>query len=208
MKPRPAIRLKDSTCWPTGGIPGLTGDEVCLVLTKGCVSLVDAEDAIDLQQFKWSTKHIDRPSPLRLIYAVRASATTTTSCYLHREILKPLPSMCSDHIDQHAFAEWNIVDNRRANLRAVTCAQNHANRRKRPGCSSALKGVCWDKHAGKWKAQITSGMRNRNLGLFDNELAAADAYDAAHAAHFPSIPEGTNAHMMKQAPETTRAAAV
>jgi hypothetical protein len=207
MRPRPAIRLKDSTCWPAEGIPGLTGDEVCLVLTKGFVSLVDAEDAIDMQQFNWHVLLFDRPAASRLIYAAR-HPKAFGYCLMHREILKPLQSMVCDHVDQHALAGWKIVDNRRRNLRAVTCAQNHANRRKRPGCSSALKGVCWDKRAGKWKAQIMSGRRNCYLGHYGSELDAASAYDAAHAEYFPGISEGTNAHMMKQAPplETTQAA--
>lgn len=136
MKPRPAIRLKNSTCWPPEGIPGLTGDEVCLVLTKGCVSLIDAEDAIELQQFNWCASM----EPRRLI-AIRKWHDLTI--YLHREIMRPPKDMSVDHIDQHRFFGFGIVDNRRANLRTVTASQNLANSRKHRACSSIYKGVYW-----------------------------------------------------------------
>lgn len=200
MKPRPAIRLKNSTCWPPEGIPGLTGDEVCLVLTKGCVSLIDAEDAIELQQFNWCASM----EPRRLI-AIRKWHDLTI--YLHREIMRPPKDMSVDHIDQHRFFGFGIVDNRRANLRTVTASQNLANSRKHRACSSIYKGVYWQVKVKKWHSHIEFNGRKIYLGLFDNEIDAANAYDAAHAQIHPSIPEGTNAHMMKQTP-TTQAAAV
>lgn len=201
MKPRPAIRLKDSTCWPADGIPGLTGDEVCLVLTKGCVSLVDAEDAIDLQQHNWCAG----PRPRRLT-AGRWSRNGRT-IYLHREIMRPPKDTGIDHIDQHRFFGFGIVDNRRANLRIVTKSQNGANSRKNPKRSSIYKGVYWQTQVKKWHVQIELNGRKKYLGLFSNEIDAANAYDAAHTLNHPSIPEGTNAHMMNQTP-TTQAAAV
>jgi hypothetical protein len=83
----------------------------------------------------------------------------------------------SAEVDHH---DGNGLNNQRSNLRDATRRQNHANQRKRPGCSSQFKGVCWDKNAGKWHAQIrhTKG-RNQYLGLFADEAVAARAYDAA-----------------------------
>lgn len=189
---RPAILLKDSTCWPPEGIPGLTGDETCLVLTKGYVSLIDAEDAIELQQHRWWAQV--RPGRVCALRTYRDGSAT----YLHREVLKPPQDMFTDHVDQHRLFKFRVVDNRRENLRTVTDSQNLANSRKRRDCSSTYKGVGWYAPSQKWQAKIGVNGQQKHLGYFDNEIEAANAYDAAHALHYPGIPEGTNAHMMNQ----------
>jgi hypothetical protein len=69
------------------------------------------------------------------------------------------------------------LDNRRANLRTCTHAQNTANQRKsqRP-LTSRYKGVC--RADGKWLAQIGCAGRNYRIGSFAVEEDAARAYDA------------------------------
>ena len=44
------------------------------------------------------------------------------------------------------------------------------------------RGVSWDKALRKWKAQIQHGGRNRYLGYFADEDAAAVAYSTAAQA--------------------------
>jgi hypothetical protein len=44
--------------------------------------------------------------------------------------------------------------------------------------SSKYKGVDWSKSEGKWKARITCNDRWIFIGYFDDEKAAAMAYDA------------------------------
>jgi hypothetical protein len=68
-----------------------------------------------------------------------------------------------DHID------GNRQNNKLENLRMVTHQENHFNRTK-------AKGYCWDKNAGKWHAQITLNGKNKNLGYFNTEAEARDAY--------------------------------
>jgi hypothetical protein len=46
-------------------------------------------------------------------------------------------------------------------------------------CTSRFKGVSWDKSKGKWVAQIKRTGRQRHLGRYDDEIAAAEAYDEA-----------------------------
>ena len=122
--------------------------------------------------------------------------------------MNPPQDMDVDHIDQHRFFVFKIVDNRRANLRVVTSSQNQANCRKRRDGSSIYKGVSWRADRKKWRARIYCGGRQTYLGLFDSEIEAAQVYDVAHALHYPGITEGTNAAMMKQAPEMKQAAAI
>jgi hypothetical protein len=45
------------------------------------------------------------------------------------------------------------------------------------GSASAFLGVCWHKPAKRWTAGITTQGRNKHLGYFPNEEAAARAYD-------------------------------
>ena len=82
--------------------------------------------------------------------------------------------MCIDHINN------NGLDNRKANLRLATPAQNARNRRKTAAKTySKYKGVSY--HAGqrKWSAAIRVNGQYKYFGLFQNEIDAAKAYDEA-----------------------------
>lgn len=79
----------------------------------------------------------------------------------------------TDHINHDG------LDNRRANLRPATTAQNSHNSRPQSGSSSKYKGVSWVGWAGKWRAVIVPSGRARQLGFFDSEEEAAIVYNAA-----------------------------
>lgn len=53
----------------------------------------------------------------------------------------------------------------------------------RPATQSRFKGVTRRKASGKWIAQMKVGKRSLWLGQFDNEVAAARAFDAATLRH-------------------------
>ena len=94
---------------------------------------------------------------------------------MHREII-PLPDhLVADHINH------NGLDNRKANLRPATRAQNNYNRLaiKRKGATSKYKGVAWKKEYKKWNAQIYFKGECIFLGYFKEEKQAAKAYDKA-----------------------------
>lgn len=81
-------------------------------------------------------------------------------------------------------ANGDGLDNRRANLRRATHAENMRNRR---GVSSLspYKGVGW--HKSQWRAYIKVGGRFVSLGNHATEADAARAYDAAALEHFGSF---------------------
>ena len=77
-----------------------------------------------------------------------------------------------DHINR------DRLDNRRANLRMATNAQNQANVTKRQGMTSRYKGVSRHTATGRWQARISVEGKQMHLGYFAHEADAARAYDA------------------------------
>ena len=66
------------------------------------------------------------------------------------------------------------------------------------GGTSRFKGVCWKKSNSKWEANIKIDGKSTHLGYFDDEEAAAHAYDEAAArlgrpVNFPDSSGGTKA---------------
>jgi hypothetical protein len=103
--------------------------------------------------------------------------SSLTGMGLHDVVIgeKAPPGFQNDH------ENWNGLDNRRENLRTITCGGNGHNRIKQEGTSSQYFGVCLS--AGKWKAQIKFGREHYNLGRFDTAEEAAKVHDI-YAVHF------------------------
>lgn len=74
-----------------------------------------------------------------------------------------------DHINH------NRLDNRMSNLRSATAKINNHNRKKKEGCSSEYIGVY--KSGLKWAACISIKGKSKYLGLYDDEIDAAKAYN-------------------------------
>ena len=72
-------------------------------------------------------------------------------------------------------------DNRIANLRAATDAQNSQNRAKQSNNTSGIPGVYWSSKNKKWCAMIGINRRRKYIGYFDDPEAAHAAYLAAKA---------------------------
>ena len=94
---------------------------------------------------------------------------------MHRVITDSPAHLLVDHINH------NGLDNRKANLRTATCAQNNVNRRsiKTKNSPSKYKGVYWSKRDNKWQVQICYNYKIRTIGQFNDEIEAAKAYDEA-----------------------------
>lgn len=82
-------------------------------------------------------------------------------------------------------------DNRICNLRLCDGYLNNRNRAKRSGTESRFKGVYWNKSSSKWMASLQTKGNRQYLGLFDNEVDAAKAWDeCAKENNYP--PESLN----------------
>jgi len=75
------------------------------------------------------------------------------------------------------------TDNRIANLRDVTHAENARNKMMVSANTSGRTGVVWHKGAGKWMAQITISYRPIYLGLFAEFEEACAARESAEREH-------------------------
>lgn len=98
--------------------------------------------------------------------------------YMHRLILRLEPGEFVDHINRIG------TDNRLANLRRCTRSENQANRRRSRSNSSGFKGVYFDRSKGKWRAGIQIAGKPIFIGLFEDKILAARAYDRAAKEEF------------------------
>ncbi len=142
-------------------------------LTQGKYAIVDPERYEELAKYKWFAVRFGRGFyALRMVKA-RGGGVRQKNVRMHRVILDVPEGKFIDHINH------NGLDNRTANLRLATRQQNSWNKRKQEGnCSSQYKGVTWLKSEGKWQVRIVCNGRKIFIGYFDDEKAAARAYDA------------------------------
>lgn len=145
-------------------------------LTQGNFAIVDDEDYEFLGQWKWYARH----SAPGLWYALRrrhkADGPGVDRIYMHRVVLNPPEGLETDHVNGDG------LDNRRANLRAVTNSINLANqtRRTRNRVHDLPMGVSPSRR--KFLARIGIDGHQRHLGTFDTPEEASAAYQAARQA--------------------------
>lgn len=143
-------------------------DTKLIPLTQGKFAIVDAEDYDQFSQDKWFAKR-----RRGWVYAARTTSRSTPqrrTVWMHREIINASKGMMCDHKDH------NGLNNSKSNLRLCTNSQNQQNQKPRTTGTSKYKGVNWHKN-NKWQARIGFNGRRIYLGLFDNQIDAAVAYD-------------------------------
>lgn len=148
------------------------GDLAYVPLTRGFVAVIDAADVHLVERYTWHAK-VGRST----VYGRRNEAVAgggNTTILLHRVILGIYDAeIHADHIDGDG------LNNRRANLRKCSRAENQRNRGAQQNSTSGFKGVTWSRQKGKWRASIQVAGSTKNLGYFETSAAAHEAYSAA-----------------------------
>ena len=137
-------------------------------LTQDKYALVDDEDFERINQYKWYANNEHG-----IWYAIRSIRKTNgkqTIQRMHRIIMDAPNGFETDHVNHDG------LDNRKRNLRICTHAENQHNRKLQDG-TSKFKGVSWHEATKKWQAKITSNGKLIHLGVYDNEITAALAYN-------------------------------
>jgi hypothetical protein len=140
-------------------------------------AIISAEDLPIVEGERWGWNAGAGRSRDDRGYVAHSKRGETTP--LHRIIMGVTdPSLTVMHVND------DPLDCRRENLVLRTFSERSGAARKQRTyrgrqCTSRYKGVCWSEEKGKWVAQIKMEGRHRCLGYFDDEIAAAEAYDEA-----------------------------
>lgn len=131
-----------------------------IFLGQGLVALVDDEDYAFLCKYRWRARWGSTGKKPYVVATVR----------LHRLVTNCPEDLMVDHIN------GDTLDNRKANLRVCTNAQNQQNTKGRGG-TSTHKGVSLNKRAGLWVGMFMFNGRRYYCGRFENEEECARAVD-------------------------------
>jgi hypothetical protein len=141
-------------------------------LGEGVWTILDQTDYYRFGNIKWCLGR--HKTKLYATGGIRNKKGGARTVYLHREIMKPPKRRVVDH------RNGDSLDNRRANLRLATHAQNMQNRRKtKSKTSSRFIGVLFEKRYRCWVVKIWHKGKLIWLGSFKSEVEAAKAYDRA-----------------------------
>ena len=146
----------------------MTDNTALIPLTQGKVAIVDATDFEWLSQWKWYA--LCNNNIWRAYRQTRVSVGKQKVMPMHRQIMLAPDGKAVDHVNHDG------LDNRRANLRVCSIAENNMNRRSVRGATSKYLGVCAERT--KWRARIRHHGKLFSIGLFTDEVEAALAYDA------------------------------
>jgi hypothetical protein len=104
-----------------------------------------------------------------------------TSVLLHRAVMgePPFPGAEVDHVN------IDKLDNRRANLRWVTTAQNLQNMPMRSDNASGHRGVYFERESNRWRGEVRVGGRKIWRRRFNDRESAAIATAEARRALLP-----------------------
>ena len=147
-----------------------------LILTRGQLAWMDEADYALAIRHNWFAKPIQRASGG--FYA--AGRVGGRQVYLHRFLMQPAAGLVVDHIDGDG------LNNRRANLRVCTHAENRQSSSVSGRSKTGFRGVeAPSARVVAYRAHIYTGRRGRLcLGCFATAEEAARAYDAAAVAKY------------------------
>jgi hypothetical protein len=140
-------------------------------LTIGNFCIYDTIDHELLKKYTWHTQQ-DLNTYYARTHIINKNGRDSTIC-MHSVIIGETGSMLIDHINRRGW------DNSRRNLRVCNQIDNMKNRVKNKNNKSGYKGVRYHKATKKWHAEIGFDNAKKYLGLFNNPIDAAIAYNNA-----------------------------
>lgn len=147
-------------------------------LSQGKVAIVDDQDYEWLSGWKWTYhKRADKREGYAFRTQWQSQERRRKKVFMHRLIADCPKGFEVDHINGDG------LDNRRANLRVCSHAENVWNMHAEPKAVSGYRGVFHGGRSGPWQARIRIDGKNRHLGTFPTPEAAAVAYDQAVARY-------------------------
>ena len=146
-------------------------EAVFVPLNAGAIAIVDAIDVDLVRPFNWTFNRA---------YAM-AHEVRGRTMYMHR-LIAGIHGVGRRIVVDHVNGDG--LDNRRANLRICSQAENGRNMSTSRPHSSRFKGVSWYANYQKWEAYGHLGGRKVRLGYFTDEVDAGRAYDAFAREHY------------------------
>ena len=143
-----------------------------IALTQGQYAIVDPDDFPRLAKHKWRICKTKGKNVLYAERSIRLPNGKYSRILMHRCLINVTEGYVIDHINGDG------LDNRKANLRLATVAQNAWNAKKR-NPRSGYKGVWFAKEKRLWRAAIVCNRKRIHLGYFSDRTTAAKAYDTA-----------------------------
>lgn len=135
----------------------LCGDIAIGKTKKGAEFIIDADDMPKVSQHNW------------FVINGQGYLYNATVGLLHRYIMSCPDDKIVDHIN------GDVKNNRKANLRICTKAENSYNRKKHRNNTTGCSGVQYLKDLKKYKAGITCNHQYHYLGLYDKYEEAVQA---------------------------------
>ena len=130
---------------------------------KNKVSLIDLDDVDKIKNNNW---YIHKAG------MVMSRISSDKHVKLHRYIMDFPTGKDIDHINH------DKLDNRKSNLRICSHKQNARNTKKMiKETSSIYKGVSFRSNYNNWRSFIKTNEKQIHLGIFENEIDAAIAYN-------------------------------
>lgn len=136
-------------------------------LTRGQFAFVDSVKYDFLMQWNWYA-----------VFNCKTQSFYARRSYVHGEEYLMHHVIFGYRVKYLDHKNRNTLDNRQANLRPCSVSSNNANGRLRVTNSSGYRGVSWQVSLQKWRACISKNRRTTHIGLFDDKIEAAKAWDA------------------------------
>jgi len=149
-------------------------------LSQRKFAIVDDEDFTLFSEFKWCYRAERNGKPG---YAVRHAKLDGKDrlLYMHRVIMQPKPGQ------EVIFLNYDRLDCRRANLRAVTKEEAKQHHRVRSDSKSGVKNVRFNEDLNTWSAVTYRNGRCFTLGTYFSKEAAAAAYESYLRRENPAL---------------------